>query len=165
MVRPEAHPYYVFHDVPTDSFTIDHVVVTPHGVFVVETRARALAIGSNGKELNSVAVERERLRFPHWQERRPLHKTRQGVSWLTQWLERRCGVPVPVQGVLVLPGWDVDTSEAAPDILVVSGEQLSRQLTEFTPGQMSDAIHDKVIHLLIERARLMELKHLRQPSV
>ncbi|HCL23302.1 MAG TPA: NERD domain-containing protein, partial [Halomonas sp.] len=33
------------------------------------------------------------------------------------------------------------------------------------PGQMSDAIHDKVIHILLERARLMELKHLRQPSV
>ncbi|BBI48103.1 hypothetical protein HORIV_05240 [Vreelandella olivaria] len=29
LVRPDAHPYYVFHDVPTDSFTIDHVVVTP----------------------------------------------------------------------------------------------------------------------------------------
>jgi hypothetical protein len=47
----------------------------------------------------------------------------------------------------------------------VSGEQLARQLTELTPGQMSDAIHDKVIHILLERARLMELKHLRQPSV
>lgn len=165
LVRPEAHPYYVFHDVPTDSFTIDHVIVTPHGVFVVETRARALAIGSDGKELNSVAVERERLRFPYWQERHPLHKTRQGVSWLTQWLERRCGVSVPVKGVLVLPGWQIDTSEASPDILVVSGEQLARQLTELKPGHMSDVIHDKVIHILLERARLMELKHLRQPSV
>jgi hypothetical protein len=164
LVRPEAHPYYVFHDVPTDSFTIDHVVVTPHGVFVVETRARTLAIGSDGKEDNNVAVERERLRFPNWQERRPLHKTRQGVSWLTQWLERRCGVPVPVRGVLVLPGWNIDTSEAAPDILVVSGQRLARQLTELTSGQMSDAIHDKVIQTLLERARLMELKHLRQPS-
>lgn len=112
-----------------------------------------------------MAVERERLRFPHWQERRPLHKTRQGVNWLSQWLERRCGVPVPVKGVLVLPGWEIDTSEASPDILVVSGEQLAKQLTDITPGQMSDAIHDKVIHILLERARLMELKHLRQPSV
>lgn len=165
LVRPEAHPYYVFHDVPTDSFTIDHVVVTPHGVFVVETRARALAIGSNGLELNSVAVEPERLRFPHWQERRPLHKTRQGVSWLTDWLERRCGVPVPVKGVLVLPGWNVDISEASSDILVVSGEQLAHQLTELTPGQLSDPLHDRVIQILLARARLMELKHLRQPSV
>ena len=165
LVRPDAHPYYVFHDVPTDSFTIDHVVVTPHGVFVVETRARTLAIGTDGKELNTVAVERERLRFPHWQERRPLHKTRQGVSWLTHWLERRCGVPVPVRGVLVLPGWEIDTSEAAPDILVVSGDTLAQQLTELTPGPLDDAIHDKVINVLLERAKLMELKHLSKPSV
>ncbi|GEN29713.1 hypothetical protein HVA01_33590 [Halovibrio variabilis] len=165
LIRPEAHPYYVFHDVPTDSFTIDHVVVTPHGVFVVETRARTLAIGSDGNELNTVAVERERLRFPHWQERRPLHKTRQGVSWLSQWLERRCGVPVPVRGVLALPGWKIDNSEAAPDILVVSGDILAKQLTELAHGPLNDAIHDKVINVLLERARLMELKHLSQPSV
>lgn len=165
LVRPDAHPYYVFHDVPTDSFTLDHVVVTPHGVFVVETRARTLAIGSDGKELNTVAVERERLRFPHWQERRPLHKARQGVSWLSQWLERRCGVPVPVRGVLALPGWEIDNSEAAPDILVVSGDTLAKQLTELKPGPLNDAIHDKIINVLLERAKLMELKHLRQPSV
>lgn len=121
LIRPDAHPYYVFHDVPTDSFTIDHVVVTPHGVFVVETRARTVPISSDGRELNTVAVERERLRFPYWQERRPLHKTRQGVNWLSQWLEQRCGVPVPVQGVLVLPGWDINNDEAAPDILVARG--------------------------------------------
>ena len=151
LVRPESHPYSVFHDVPSDSFTIDHVVVTPHGVFVLENRARALEIGTDGKELHCVAVERERVRFPHWQERRPLHKTRQGVNWLSQWLERRCGVPVPVKGVLVLPGCEIDTSEASPDILVVSGEQLAKQLTDITPGQMSDAIHDKVIHILLER--------------
>ncbi|MGP9635071.1 nuclease-related domain-containing protein [Halomonas sp. AOP43-A1-21] len=165
LIRPEAHPYYVFHDVPTDSFTIDHVVVTPHGVFVLETRARALAIGSDGRELNKVVVERERLRFPHWNERRPLHKTRQAVSWLTQWLERRCGVPIPVRGVLVLPGWEIDTTESTGDVLVVSGEQLSRQLTDLKPGTLSDPIHDKIIYLLMERARLVELSHLRQPSV
>lgn len=165
LIRPEAHPYYVFHDVPTDSFTIDHVVVTPHGVFVLETRARALAIGSDGRELNKVVVERERLRFPHWNERRPLHKTRQAVSWLTQWLERRCGVPIPVRGVLVLPGWEIDTSESTGDVLVVSGEQLSRQLTDLKPGTLSDPIHDKIIYLLMERARLVEMRHLRQPSV
>ncbi|MGM0544744.1 MAG: nuclease-related domain-containing protein [Pseudomonadota bacterium] len=165
LIRPDAHPYYVFHDVPTDSFTIDHVVVTPHGVFVVETRARTVPINHVGSEQNIVAVERERLRFPYWQERRPLHKTRQGVNWLSQWLEQRCGVPVPVRGVLVLPGWEIDTDDAAPDILVVSGNVLSKQLTELTPGQLSDPIHDKIINTLLERAKLMELTHLRQPSV
>ncbi|MGS2742429.1 nuclease-related domain-containing protein [Halomonas sp. LS-001] len=165
LIRPDAHPYYIFHDVPTDNFTIDHVVITPHGIFVVETRARTKAIGSDGGELAQVFVEPERLRFPHWQERRPLYKTRQAAQWLTQWLEQGCGVSVPVRGILVLPGWDVDTSEAADDILVVSGEQLAQQLTELTEGNFSEAVHDQVIYLLLERAKLMEYKHLRQPSV
>ncbi|QNI01750.1 NERD domain-containing protein [Halomonas sp. SH5A2] len=165
LIRPDAHPYYVFHDVPTDSFTIDHVVVTPHGVFVVETRARTVPISNAGRGQNTVAVERERLRFPYWQERRPLHKTRQGVDWLSQWLEQRCGVPVPVRGVLVLPGWNIDTDDAAPDVLVVSGDMLASQLTALIPGQISDPIHDKIINILLERAKLMELTHLRQPSV
>ncbi|MCW4153909.1 MULTISPECIES: nuclease-related domain-containing protein [Halomonadaceae] len=165
LIRPDAHPYYVFHDVPTDNFTIDHVVVTPHGVFVVETRARTVPISNAGRGQNTVAVERERLRFPYWQERRPLHKTRQGVDWLRQWLEQRCGVSVPVRGVLVLPGWHIDTDDAAPDILVVSGDMLASQLTALTPGQISDPIHDKIINILLERAKLMELTHLRQPSV
>ncbi|MWJ29440.1 NERD domain-containing protein [Halomonas sp. ZH2S] len=165
LIRPEAHPYYVFHDVPTDSFTIDHVAVTPHGIFVVETRARAWPVTTDGRELKQVAVERERLRFPHWQERRPLYKTRQGTRWMSQWLTQRCGVAVPVQGVLALPGWEIDTREAAGDILVVSGETLARQLTELTPGTMSQAIHDKVIRLLVERSQTLQLKRLKQPSV
>ncbi|MFI0474615.1 nuclease-related domain-containing protein [Halomonas sp. HMF6819] len=165
LIRPEAHPYYVFHDVPTDSFTIDHVVVTPHGVFAVETRARTLALGPDGKELNEVAVEPERLRFPYWQERRPLLKTRQGVAWLSDWLEQRCGVPVKVHGVLALPGWTIDTSEAASDVLVVSGEQLARELTELTPALLSDALHDKIIHVLLERSRMTEPPHLQKASV
>lgn len=165
LIRPDAHPYYVFHDVPTDNFTIDHVVVTPHGVFVVETRARTVPISNAGRGQNTVAVERERLRFPYWQERRPLHKTRQGVDWLSQWLEQRCGVSVPVRGVLVLPGWHIDIDDAAPDILVVSGDMLASQLTALTTGQISDPIHDKIINILLERAKLLELTHLRQPSV
>jgi hypothetical protein len=165
LVHPEAHPYAVFHDVPTDSFTIDHVVVTPRGIFVVETRARTPAIGTDGRELKQVFVERERLRFPHWQERRPLHKTRQAVSWLSAWLEQQCGVPIPVRGMLVLPGWEVDTQDAANDVSVISGEALATQLTGIALGEISEAVHDKVIYLLLERSRLQQtLKHLRQPS-
>ncbi|WP_404415443.1 NERD domain-containing protein [Vreelandella aquamarina] len=165
LIRPDAHPYYIFHDVPTDSFTIDHVVVTPHGVFVVETRARSTAVGNNGKKLTQVFVEHERLRFPYWQERRSLYKTRQAAHWVNQWLETHCGVHIPVLGVLVLPGWKIDTSEAADDILVVSGDDLARKLSEHTLGELDDGLHDRITHLLLERARLMEGKPLRQPSV
>ncbi|MCG6658884.1 NERD domain-containing protein [Halomonas campisalis] len=166
LIRPEAHPYYVFHDVPTDSHTIDHVVVTPHGIFVVETRARSRPLTAGGKEINLVTVERERLRFPGWSERRALEKVHHDTRWLTEWLETQCGEAVPVRGVLALPGWEILSHASPKGLLVVSGETLSQQLSEEHLGELGDALHDRVIATLIERAaQLEETPNLRPPSV
>ncbi|MCH4565307.1 NERD domain-containing protein [Halomonas sp. EGI 63088] len=165
LIRPEAHPYYVFHDVPTDSYTIDHVAVTPHGVFVVETRARTRPFTPDGREINVVSVERERLRFPGWSERAPLLKTRQATRWLAAWLQKRTGRRVPVMGVLTLPGWDIDTSEAASDLLVISGEDLSERLIRTHLGEIDDATHGAVIAALLERAARLDDGQLQGPSI
>jgi hypothetical protein len=156
LIHPEAHPYYVFHDVPTDTDTIDHVAVTPHGVFVVETRARTHPFTADGREINVVSVEPDRLRFPGWSERLPLQKTRCATQWLADWLESRCGEPVPVRGVLALPGWDILCEGTPKGLMVVSGEELARQLSEARPGHLDDALHDRVIVALIERAAELE---------
>jgi hypothetical protein len=165
LIRPETHPYAIFHDVPADRFTIDHVAVTPHGVFVVETRARTPAVTPDGREDNRVAAEPERLRFPGWSERRPLRKTREATAWLSDWLAMRVGRPIPVKGVLTLPGWQVDTRDAGDDLLVASGEGLADELARTRLGELDDATHDAVILALQERAALMELAHLEAPSI
>lgn len=165
LAHAASQPYAVFHDVPAANFTMDHVIVTPWGIFVVETRARTFALGSNGRTLKQVCVEPERLRFPHWQERRPLQKVRQAVSWLNEWLETQSGTPVPVRGMLVLPGWDIDTQDAADDVDVISGETLGDQLADGTPGHLADDIYDQVVSQLQERSRSRHsFSHLRQPS-
>lgn len=159
LVRPEATPYCVFHDVPGafqnasgDTAILDHVVVSPHGVFVVETQARTPPFTPSGREINLVNVEPERLRFPGWSERRPLEKARQATRWLADWLAERTGRPVPVKGVLTLPGWDVDTSQAADDLLVTSGEGLAAQLTDIHLGGLDDELLGAVINALLARA-------------
>mgnify|MGYP005750322469 FL=1 len=152
LVRPEAHPYFVFHDVPTDSDIINHVAVTPHGVFAVETRARTRPFTADGREIDLVTVEPERLRFPGWSEHRPLAKTLRASRWLAAWLEQRCGEPVPVMGVLALPGWDITCVGTPEGLMVVSGDSLCEQLDERRLGVLDDGLHDKVIAALIERA-------------
>lgn len=159
LARPEAPPYCVFHDVPGtfqsvsgDVAILDHVVVTPHGVFVVETQARTPPFTPSGREINLVNVEPTQLRFPGWSERRPLEKARQASRWLAAWLGERTGRPVPVKGVLTLPGWDVNTSQAADDLLVVSGEGLAELLTDIHLGELDDDLHDAVIAALLQRA-------------
>ncbi|MBB3332168.1 hypothetical protein BDK63_003062 [Halomonas campaniensis] len=156
LIRPEAHPYYVFHDVPGNGTRIDHVVVTPCGVFVVETRARTRPFTPSGQEINLVNVERERLRFPGWSERQPLERTRELTRWMADWLAQQTGREVPVMGVLTLPGWNVEASEAPDDLLVVSGENLSLTLAELCPGEFDPAAHDAAIAALRERAARVE---------
>lgn len=152
LVRPEAHPFYVFHDVPAADTRIDHVVVTPCGVFVVETRARSRPFTPSGEEQYQLVVEPTRLRFPGWSERTPLNKTRELARWMAEWLSLRTGRRVPVMGVLTLPGWQVDASQGPDDLLVVSGNQLASRLAELCPGDFDAATHDAVIATLLEHA-------------
>lgn len=165
LIRPEAHPYFVFHDVPSDTFTIDHVVITPHGIFVIETRARTHPLDAHGQPQCTVAVENERLRFPGWSERRPLRKTRQAAVWLRQWLRRECGIEVPVEGVLVLPGWQIDLERPLQDLRIVNGEGLAQLLFETHLGSLDDNEHDKVARALTQRAALLDRRSLDRPSV
>ncbi|MGJ7459111.1 nuclease-related domain-containing protein [Halomonas sp. MA07-2] len=156
LIRPEAHPYYVFHDVPAKGTRINHVVVTPCGVFVVETRARTRPFTPAGKEINLVTVEPSRLRFPGWSERQPLEKTRELTGWMGGWLTELTGRTVPVMGVLTLPGWDVDARQGPDDLLVVSGEALADRLAELCPGEFDNQTHDAVIGVLMERVARLE---------
>jgi len=165
LIRPEAHPFYVFHDVPADTFLIDHVAITPYGVFVIETRARTPAITPAGETQDTVVVEHERLRFPDWNERRPQRKTRQATRWVAAWLCRELGQPVPVRGILALPGWKIAREAEPGDLEVVSGEGLAAHITDARPGSIAPIVHDRIITALRGRARLVELGHLEGPSV
>ncbi|GEK74185.1 MULTISPECIES: nuclease-related domain-containing protein [Halomonas] len=152
LIRPESHPYVIFHDVPAEGDTLDHVAITPHGVFAVETWARSPTVRPSGEEDNRVTVEHARLRFPGWIERRPLRDTRRAARWLAEWLEQELGQPVPVQGVLALPGWQIEHPEAADDLLVVSGDALAERLPERRLDALDDATREAVIAAIHRRA-------------
>jgi hypothetical protein len=156
LIRPEAHPYVVFQELPGKQRTLGHVVVTPRSVFVVETRARTPWVGPDGQTHNVVTVEHRRLRFGGWSERRPMQEAQQAARWLAVWLEGELRKAVPVQGVLVLPGWQVEgaehQSEPHDELLVVSGEELARQLDSWEGPAMDPATHEAVIAALQRRA-------------
>src|SRR5207248_11280153 len=57
-----ADGFRVFHDVPFDGFNIDHVLVGPTGVFVVETKTKKKPM-VGGKKQYRVIFDGERLRF------------------------------------------------------------------------------------------------------
>lgn len=165
LIRPETHPFFIFHDIPADTYTIDHVAVTPHGVFVVETRARTQPLNARGVPQTQVAVEGTRLRFPGWSERQPLRKTCQAAAWLRHWLSRECDTEVPVAGILALPGWDIDTSDAPADIQVVDGDRLATLITETRLAPLPDELHERINQALMRRGTHLLPAHLAGPSL
>lgn len=146
--------YYVFHDLPANNFNIDHIVVGTNGVFAVETKGRAKPTSAKtGTESWKVYYDGKCLQFPGWRETKPLEQAERQAKWLSKWLGSAVGDAVPVQAVLVLPGWFVERT-SGKGIAVLSGKQLEKSIPRLGNGERLDAqMIQRVAHQLDQRCR------------
>lgn len=110
--------YWVFHDFPAESFNIDHVVISKNGIFAVETKGSA-KIDNAGK--NEAGSDGKTLKFPGWEESKPLEQAQAQAVWLKNWLTREIGEKIEVHPVLALPGWFVKAS-SQDGVPVINGK-------------------------------------------
>jgi hypothetical protein len=113
----------VFHDLEVREpggkpWNIDHVVVTPAGVFAIETKTRRKPRGDapDGQRGHKVIFDGQQLRFPAPMpaDRHGLDQTQRNADWLSGKLTSLNGCAVPVTPVLVLPGWWVEAKGKGP---------------------------------------------------
>ncbi|MGS2722162.1 nuclease-related domain-containing protein [Porticoccus sp. GXU_MW_L64] len=127
--------FRVFHDIPAEGFNIDHLVVSPAGVFVVETKGRSKRKSSrkNPKTEFKVVYKNGVLKFPGWQEVLPIKQAQSQAKWVRNWLTKATGFEVLSLPVIVLPGWYVQQA-SKPDIPVLALGFVERFFTKFNPG-------------------------------
>ena len=97
--------YKVFHDLITDDFNLDHVVVSPKGVFSIETKTRSkpnrgeckIVYDKRGLSINGGAPVTEAIIQAKAQKK-----------WLERMIKRRTGFSISVTPVVVFPGWYVE---------------------------------------------------------
>jgi hypothetical protein len=106
----------VFHDVPGEGFNVDHVVLSTHGFYAIETKTRSkpprgdarVVLTDAGLVVNGFRPDRD-----------PLVQAQAGAKWLSQLLEESTGKRFPVRGVVLFPGWFVEpmstTWRSAPE--------------------------------------------------
>ncbi|MCE5233903.1 MAG: nuclease-related domain-containing protein [Mizugakiibacter sp.] len=109
----------IYHDIPTGMFNLDHVVVGPDGVFMIEAKSRRKP-AARGKASAEVRFDGKTLEFPGWRETKMLDQTRAQTRWLNDYLYRKTGERVSVKPVLALPGWFVSNSVLSPDMHVIN---------------------------------------------
>jgi hypothetical protein len=126
----------VFHDFPGgDNWNIDHVVIGPGGVFAVETKARRRKLLPGPSAAHKVRVEGDRIEYAHGFDEDAIPQARRNAHDLSTHLSRAVGRHVPVEPVVVLPGYFVERDRSAtaqvmnPKYLVEFLRRLPPQLT------------------------------------
>lgn len=152
VVRPANHPYRIFHDIQFEGFNVDHLVISPNGVFVIETKGRSKPVVDGMKQAR-VRLENDTLYFPKHSEKQPLEQVKMNVRAVKKWLSESTGFDVPVAGVLVLPGWFVERKQRAVDPYVMSGKALSSQLPNLKAGELAINQIQAVAYQVEQRVR------------
>lgn len=147
--------YRVFHDVPGDGpWNVDHVVVGPAGVFVLETKARTKRPGREGQAKHEVQFDGRTLRFPNWDDHETVQQVERNTEWVRKFLADFSPPELAFQPVVVIPGWYV-TSRGNYPVKAMNTTYLPTYIAgmkrRFEPEELK-----AVIRRLDERCRTLE---------
>ena len=159
--RVSSNSIRVFHDLEVvepgkSSWNIDHVVVTPAGVFAIETKCRRKprGVAPDGQQGHKVIFDGQQLIFPTPMkaDRFGIDQAQRNAKWLSDKLTSLNAVAIFVAPALVLPGWWIDAKGKGP-VSVLSHKGLPRFLTGRTTV-FSDQQFRAICFQLEERCRI-----------
>ncbi len=151
-----AAGYVTFHDVPGDgAWNIDHIVVGPGGVFVLETKTRSRRKPTHDQPDHEVSFDGQTLQFPWCSDRKAAAQAERNAEWVRRFISGFAPNDIPVHAVLVIPGWYVQTRgqhvvKAMNAKYLVKGYLLSYE-RRFSPQELQP-----VIRRFDERCRDLE---------
>lgn len=94
----------IFHDLRGEGFNVDHVIVSRHGVYTVETKTLSKPVGRDAR----VRFDGARLEVDGRQlDRDPLKQAQAQARWVSDLLTESTGRSYSVRPVIVFPGWYV----------------------------------------------------------
>jgi hypothetical protein len=118
----------VFRDLVGEGLNIDHVVVSPHGIFVLETKSYSKpGRGDAVLEYDGERLLRHGVEFT----RHPVHQAQALARWLADQLVESTGRRFPIRPVVLVPGWFVEISKKRPPgVWVLNPKQLSAYIAQ-----------------------------------
>ena len=94
----------VLHDLPGEGFNLDHVVIAPSGIYVIETKTHRKPCGRDA----TVTFDGEQIRVDGYvPDRDYIRQALAARTWLNNLVFEVTGKRFPVRAAIVFPGWYV----------------------------------------------------------
>lgn len=116
--------YHVFHDIPSESGNVDHVLIGPGGIFVIETKTNSKPVGRESKVVydgQAVTVD------GHAPDRDPVAQVRAASGQIDNIMRRVLGRSLPLRPVLLYVRWFTQQPKGS-DIWVLNEDSLAKWL-------------------------------------
>ena len=86
----------VFHDLPGDNFNLNHVLVAPSGVYIIETKTYSKP---DKGEARIIYTGDTLIHHNGFKDDKPLIQVKAGANWLKQLIKESTGRDIDVKGV------------------------------------------------------------------
>jgi hypothetical protein len=116
-----AKGYRVLHDIVVKDFNIDHVVISPKGLYTVETKTVSKPL--RGESVISFEGEKTLINGIK-PDRDPIIQSRAQAAWIKDFLKSALGKKFSVRPVVIFPGWFVKGTPDCSDVWVLNEKAL-----------------------------------------
>ena len=107
----------VFHDIVGKNFNVDHVFLSRHGIFIIETKTRTKPAHGNP----SVTFDGKKILVNGFEpERNAVDQVISLSKWLSQEIQSSTGKQFSIRPVVVFPGWFVEPMPANSFVWVLN---------------------------------------------
>ena len=148
--------YEVFHDIVEEEGNIDHVVVGPGGVLVVETKTRS----KPGRGKTEVVYDGEKVSVnggPGNVE--PVIQAKACARAVRKRIKDGTGMDLRVQAVVVYPGWFVKVTTKEAEVWVMNEKYLARKVEK-----MPQVLEQKDVGLVAGQIRMWAREREKVPE-
>lgn len=140
----------IFHDVDTGRGNIDHIIISPKGIFTVETKT-----WSKHRSTDRITVKNNTVIINGYPiDTNLINQSKSEAHWLSELLKSRVGNNITVRPIILFPGWYVESSATRlllkqEKVLLLSAKAVIGYLSAFDPVLKEEEVQS--IRAIIER--------------
>ena len=113
--------YRVFHDIVGNGFNVDHVIISEHGVFVIETKTYSKP--DKGKPV--IVYDNNQIIVDGFNTQdKIINQVSAASSWVQSVIKESTGKTIAVKPVVVFPGWFIETKNNTNNVWVLNPKGL-----------------------------------------